>query len=48
MYVYDIRRMSYTRNVIDSMAILDSLITNVDDPRIAIYFKTADEGEDEQ
>lgn len=45
MYVYDIKSLAYTRNVIDSVAILDSLVTNIDEPRIAIFFRTPEEEE---
>ncbi len=43
MYYYDIKSMTYTTHLIDSVAISDSLITNVDIERIHIYFRTADE-----
>lgn len=41
MYRYFVTRMTYTRNLIDSVALLDSLITNVDQERIQIFFRTA-------
>lgn len=43
MYTYRITKASTTTHLIDSLVILDSLITNVDLPRIAIYFRTATE-----
>lgn len=43
MYVYRITGVSTTTHLIDSVAVLDSLITNVDLPRIAIYFRTAED-----
>lgn len=51
-YQYRIDRFSYTRHVVDSVAVLDSLITNVDIPRISIYFdfdqfSTGEEGGEE-
>lgn len=45
MYYYKITSFSYTTHLIDSVAVTDSLITNVDIPRINIYFRAAsDEG----
>lgn len=41
MYFYRIKTLTYTRNLIDSVAIVDSLITNADNQRIKIYFRTA-------
>lgn len=41
MYRYRIRSVSSTTHVLDSVAILDSLITNVDIPTIRFYFRTA-------
>ncbi|MCH5248175.1 MAG: hypothetical protein J1E99_08450 [Muribaculaceae bacterium] len=46
MYRYFITEMKYTRHLIDSIAILDSLITNVDMERLRIFFRTAAEDED--
>lgn len=40
MYFYHVRRMSYTRHLIDSVAMPDSLINNVDIERLKIYFLT--------
>lgn len=45
MYEYDITRMTYTTHLIDSVAITDSLITNTDQERIQIYFRTSVEEE---
>lgn len=45
LFHYDIQRMTYTRHLIDSVALVDSLITNTDLERIRIYFRTAQEGE---
>lgn len=40
MYKYLITQMSHTTHIIDSVAITDSLITNIDTERIKIYFRT--------
>lgn len=46
MYRYRLNSFSYTRILIDSIAITDSLITNTDIERIKIFFRTsADEEE---
>lgn len=45
MYFYHITSMSYTRHLIDSIAITDSTITNVDLERIEIYFRTGSQEE---
>lgn len=42
MYQYHIERMDYTRHLIDSVAITDSMITNTDTERIKIFFRTAE------
>lgn len=42
MYRYRITRMDYTRHLIDSVGIVDSLITNAEMERIHIFFRTAD------
>lgn len=49
IYRYRITRCQYTRNLIDSIAITDSLITNIDTERIKIFFRTSadDEPEDQ-
>lgn len=41
MYHYKVTRFSYTRHLVDSVAVTDSLITNVDRETIQIYFRTA-------
>ncbi len=41
MYRYRIRSVRNTCHVLDSVGILDSLITNLDVPRIRFYFRTA-------
>ena len=41
MYRYDIKRLDYTRHLIDSVVITDSLITNTDVERVKIYFRTS-------
>ncbi|MDE6276994.1 MAG: hypothetical protein K2M06_02695 [Muribaculaceae bacterium] len=41
MYRYRIRSVRSTTHVLDSVGILDSLITNVDIPTIRFYFRTA-------
>ncbi|MCM1093087.1 MAG: DUF6452 family protein [Bacteroides sp.] len=48
MFRYVINDVTYTKHLIDSVGILDSVITNVDRERIRIYFRTAteDDGED--
>ncbi len=43
MYIYRITRVSHTDNLIDSVALTDSLITTVELERIRIYFRTAEE-----
>lgn len=43
MYRYRIREVSHTVHLVDSVVILDSLITNVDIVTIQIYFRTDDE-----
>jgi len=40
MYQYDITSVKYTTHLIDSIAITDSTITNLDIERIRIYFRT--------
>jgi len=41
-YIYTIRSVEYTRHLIDSVAIVDSVITNVDMERIKVFFRVAD------
>lgn len=43
MYHYKVTRFTYTRHLIDSVAMTDSLITNVDRETIKIFFRTASE-----
>ncbi len=45
IYRYSITRMDYTTHLIDSIKILDSLITNIDKQQIKIYFRTDDTDE---
>lgn len=40
MYFYHVRRLTHTRHLIDSVAMPDSLIDNVDIERLKIYFLT--------
>ena len=40
MYNYRIRRVDYTRHIVDSVAVVDSLITNNNLQQIRIYFRT--------
>lgn len=41
MLRYHIKSLRYTTHIIDSVALLDSLITNVDVERIKIFFRTS-------
>lgn len=43
MYVYRVNSMRYTTHVIDSVAITDSLFTNVNKEQIQIFFRTAEQ-----
>jgi hypothetical protein len=43
MFRYQIKDVRHTTHLIDSIAVLDSLITNVDASQISIYFRTSDE-----
>ena len=45
MYYYEITGMRYTQVMIDSVKILDNLVTNTDVERIKIYFRTEDPAE---
>lgn len=40
MYKYRITRMNHTVNLIDSVAVTDSTVINVDNPTLAVYFRT--------
>ncbi|HRF69020.1 MAG TPA: DUF6452 family protein [Muribaculum sp.] len=42
MFRYKINEMYYTKHLIDSVGLVDSLITNEDVEKIHIYFRTAD------
>ncbi|MCM1076093.1 MAG: DUF6452 family protein [Bacteroides sp.] len=48
MYHYLITSFSYTTHVIDSVAVIDSLITNVDKESIKIFFRTSEETDEDQ
>lgn len=41
LYIYQVHSFSYTHHLIDSVAVTDTLITNVDRERIQIFFRTA-------
>lgn len=43
MFYYRIGRVDYTRNIIDSVAVTDSLITNSNVQQIKIYFRTSEQ-----
>lgn len=45
MYFYHINSLSYTTNLIDSVKIIDSLVTNINLQRIEIYFRTSDDSQ---
>lgn len=47
MFYYHIDEMTYTRHLIDSIAITDSLITNFDTERIRIFFRAATDEDDD-
>ena len=49
MYSYSIDRLEYTTNIIDSVALINRLITNADIESIKIYFRTAtaEEGDEQ-
>ncbi len=42
MYRYRITHVDYTRHLVDSVGVVDSLITNINEPDIFIYFRTDD------
>ena len=42
-YRYDITKMSYTTHLIDSVTIVDSLVTNIDKVYVNIYFRVNSE-----
>lgn len=41
MFRYRFKEMQYTRHLIDSVAIIDSLVTNIDRETVRIYFRTS-------
>lgn len=43
MYIYRITGVRHTANLIDSITLTDSLVTNVETERIKIFFRTAQE-----
>lgn len=45
MYVYRVEHLGYTRHVIDSIGLVDSLFNNVELERIRIFFAAAEEGQ---
>lgn len=47
MYRYVIRDVEYTRHLIDSIAVIDPVITNVELERIQVFFRTSGPGEDD-
>lgn len=47
MYHYLITGFSYTTHLIDSVAVTDSLITNIDRETIQIYFRTSEPADDD-
>ncbi len=46
MYRYRITKFSYTKHLIDSIAIIDSLVTNANVAMMKIYYPTSDNGEE--
>lgn len=42
MYVYEVKSVIHTRHLIDSIAITDSVINNIDMERIKFYFRTSE------
>lgn len=47
MYRYVIRDVEYTRHLIDSIAVIDSVITNVEMERIQVFFRTSAPGDED-
>lgn len=43
MFRYSVSSYTYTRHLIDSVGLIDTLITNADVERIRIYFRTSEE-----
>lgn len=48
MFQYRIRGVDYTRHLVDSVGLADSLITNVDLETIGIYFRTSEPTDPEE
>lgn len=48
MYVYTVHSFSHTSHLIDSMAVTDTLITNVDRERIQLFFRVSNNDEPEE
>lgn len=48
MYRYTINHLTYTTLLIDSVTLVDSLITNADVERIRIYFRVEEAGDEEE
>lgn len=46
LYIYRVTEYSYTNHLIDSVAVTDSLFTNVDREQIQIYYRTAEDEEE--
>ena len=44
-YIYKITGVDYTRHLIDSLAVTDSVINNVDMERIQVFFRTIEPDE---
>lgn len=47
MYHYRITRVSHTSQILDSVGISDSLVTNIESQTIGLYFRTSDPDEPE-
>ncbi|MBQ9076450.1 MAG: hypothetical protein IJY31_01195 [Muribaculaceae bacterium] len=45
MYHYTITRLAYTHHLVDSIAITDSVVTNIEKERIKIFFRTVSSDE---
>lgn len=43
IYIYDIKRVTHTTHLVDSVILVDSTITNVDKEQIHIYFHSDEE-----
>ena len=48
MYRYRITGTRHTRHLVDSLAVTDSMITNVERERIQLFFRTSDPGEGDE